>query len=129
MLTKPSPDRDFVFEVIAPSIPGYGFSSAPAQVGFNSAHCARIFGELMERLGHDKFYAQGGDWGSMITTFLATLYPEKYVFVACGPSLCYIHSSCDPSLLRSLTPAAVPHFCGARSLTLYLLCNNAYGDS
>ncbi len=78
LLTSPSPDRDFVFEVIAPSIPGYGFSSAPAQVGFNARQCARIFHRLMgERLGFDRYYTQGGDWGALITTDMAALYPDR----------------------------------------------------
>lgn len=77
MLTTPDPKRDFVFEVIAPSIPGYGFSSAPAKTGFNAGQTARIFVELMERLGHKKFYAQGGDWGSLVTGAMTTLYPER----------------------------------------------------
>ena len=59
MLTKPDDSRDYVFEVIAPSIPGYGFSSSPSKKGFDVAHTARIFVELMERLGHKQFYAQG----------------------------------------------------------------------
>ena len=70
-------DQDFVFEVIAPSIPGYGFSSSPAKMGFDAIYSAKIFTELMQRLGHDTFYCQGGDWGSLITDSLTTLYPEK----------------------------------------------------
>ena len=76
-LTKSNPNSDFVFEVIAPSIPGYGFSSSPAKKGFNALHTARIFKDLMERLGFQKFYCQGGDWGSLITSALTTLYPEN----------------------------------------------------
>ena len=77
LLTTPQKDLDFVFEVIAPAIPGYGFSSAPAQLGFNGAQCARVFKKLMqERLGFQTYYTQGGDWGSLITSNMATLYPE-----------------------------------------------------
>ena len=56
---------------------GYGFSSTPAKKGFNFAHTARIFVELMHRLGHNKFFCQGGDWGAMVTSSLATLYQEN----------------------------------------------------
>lgn len=78
ILTRAQPDRDFVFEVVAPSIPGYGWSSAPHKPGFDQAHCARIFTTLMtDRLGFKKFYSQGGDWGSVITSMIGTLYPEK----------------------------------------------------
>ncbi|KAG9334888.1 hypothetical protein JZ751_006368 [Albula glossodonta] len=64
------------FEVICPSIPGYGFSEAPHKQGFNSLACARIFLKLMERLGYSEFYLQGGDWGSLITTNMAQMKPE-----------------------------------------------------
>lgn len=61
------------FEVICPSIPGYGFSDAPQKQGFDSLAAARIFLKLMERLGFSKFYLQGGDWGSLITTNMAQM--------------------------------------------------------
>lgn len=67
------------FEVIAPSIPGYAFSSAPTKMGFNAKEAAVVFNTLMKRLGHKKFIAQGGDWGSFITANLATLFPENLV--------------------------------------------------
>jgi epoxide hydrolase len=59
------------FHVVAPSIPGYGFSQAPRQPGFDARACAGRFAMLMARLGYDKYFAQGGDWGSAITTWLA----------------------------------------------------------
>merc|ERR1719507_2080733 len=65
------------FEVVAPSIPGYAFSSAPTKRGFNAKEAAGVFNTLMGRLGHKRFIAQGGDWGSLITTSLATLFPES----------------------------------------------------
>jgi len=70
-------DDNIAYEVIAPSIPGYGFSSAPEKPGFNGMYTAKIFRDLMIRLGHDKFYCQGGDWGSMVTTLAATYYPDN----------------------------------------------------
>lgn len=65
-----------VFEVICPSIPGYGFSEASHKKGFNSLAAARIFLKLMERLGFSQFYLQGGDWGSLITTNMAQMKPQ-----------------------------------------------------
>lgn len=65
-----------VFEVVCPSIPGYGFSEAPHKQGFNSLPAARIFLTLMERLGFSQFYLQGGDWGSLITTNMAQMKPQ-----------------------------------------------------
>uniref|UniRef100_A0A3Q3ATC4 Epoxide hydrolase n=1 Tax=Kryptolebias marmoratus TaxID=37003 RepID=A0A3Q3ATC4_KRYMA len=64
------------FEVIIPSIPGYGFSEAPHKQGFNSLDAARVFLTLMERLGFSQFYLQGGDWGSLITTNMAQMKPD-----------------------------------------------------
>nr|CAB3242937.1 epoxide hydrolase 1-like [Phallusia mammillata] len=65
------------FTVICPSIPGYGFSDAPQKEGFNAFHCARVFHKLMLRLGYKKYYLQGGDWGSYISTAIAMLYPSN----------------------------------------------------
>ncbi|KAK2922041.1 epoxide hydrolase 1 [Channa argus] len=65
------------FEVICPSIPGYGFSEAPHKQGFDSLAAARIFLTLMERLGFSQFYLQGGDWGSLITTNMAQMKPQS----------------------------------------------------
>ncbi|KAI3363079.1 hypothetical protein L3Q82_011735, partial [Scortum barcoo] len=66
----------FTFEVICPSIPGYGFSEAPHKQGFDSLAAARVFLKLMERLGFSQFYLQGGDWGSLITTNMAQMKPQ-----------------------------------------------------
>ncbi|KAM8945301.1 epoxide hydrolase 1 [Pelodytes ibericus] len=68
---------DDVFEVICPSIPGYGFSQASHKQGCDSVAVARIFFKLMQRLGFREFYAQGGDWGSMICTVLAQIAPSN----------------------------------------------------
>lgn len=65
------------FEVICPSIPGYGFSEAPHKQGFNSLAAARVFLKLMDRLGFSQFYLQGGDWGSLITTNMAQMKPQS----------------------------------------------------
>ncbi|XP_048452689.1 epoxide hydrolase 1 [Rhincodon typus] len=65
------------FEVICPSIPGYGFSEAPRKKGFNSIAAARVFCKLMQRLGFDRFYVQGGDWGSLIATNMAQMKPQN----------------------------------------------------
>lgn len=47
--------------------------------GFSQVACARVFRKLMERLGFERFYLQGGDWGAIITSNLARLYPDQYV--------------------------------------------------
>ncbi|CAJ0968290.1 unnamed protein product [Ranitomeya imitator] len=80
MLTDPGNhglDPNIVFEVICPSIPGYGFSEAPSKQGFSAFAAAQIFYKLMLRLGFKEFYLQGGDWGSRITTLLSQMKPQS----------------------------------------------------
>ncbi len=55
------------FHVVAPCLPGYGFSGKPTETGTNVEKIGRMWGRLMERLGYSRYAAQGGDWGSMIT--------------------------------------------------------------
>ncbi|MFM5885624.1 MAG: epoxide hydrolase family protein, partial [Novosphingobium sp.] len=56
------------FHVVAPSLPGFGFSGKPAQKGWGVERIARAWGDLMARLGYTRWVAQGGDWGSAVTT-------------------------------------------------------------
>ncbi|MEE6473742.1 hypothetical protein FKM82_010158 [Ascaphus truei] len=79
LLTDPAShglSDEHVFEVICPSIPGYGFSEASHKQGCNSVAVARVFYKLMLRLGFREFYAQGGDWGSLVCTNLAQIAPS-----------------------------------------------------
>jgi pimeloyl-ACP methyl ester carboxylesterase len=61
-------DAGDAFDVVCPSLPGYGFSDKPASPGWNVERIARAWAALMARLGYDRYGAQGGDWGSMVTT-------------------------------------------------------------
>jgi len=56
------------FHVICPSLPGYGFSGKPAEVGWGVEKIARVWDVLMRRIGYERYFAQGGDWGSAVTT-------------------------------------------------------------
>ncbi|KAK3914556.1 Juvenile hormone epoxide hydrolase 1 [Frankliniella fusca] len=76
LLTTPRKGYDFVFEVIAPSLPGYGFSDAAVRPGLGAVQVGVVMRQLMQRLGFNQFYVQGGDWGSLIATHMATLYPN-----------------------------------------------------
>ncbi|XP_013164068.1 PREDICTED: juvenile hormone epoxide hydrolase-like isoform X1 [Papilio xuthus] len=76
-LTSVSKDRDFAIEVIAPSLVGFGFSDAAVKPGMGTAQMAVVMRNLMKRLGFNKFYIQGGDWGSVVGGHLATLFPEE----------------------------------------------------
>jgi pimeloyl-ACP methyl ester carboxylesterase len=65
------------FDLVIPSMPGYGFSGRPATTGWDPAHIARAWVVLMKRLGYNKFAAQGGDWGAIVTDLMgAQGHPE-----------------------------------------------------
>ncbi|XP_012538919.1 juvenile hormone epoxide hydrolase 2 [Monomorium pharaonis] len=76
LLTLPKPEHDFVFEVIAPSLPGFGFSSAATIPDLSAIQASVIFKNLMLRLGYDKYYVQGGDWGAQVIHTMSCLYPQ-----------------------------------------------------
>ncbi|MDG2307110.1 MAG: epoxide hydrolase [Candidatus Binatia bacterium] len=64
-------DAKDAFHVVCPSLPGYGFSDKPTAPGWGVDKIAQTWGKLMARLGYDRYVAQGGDWGSMVTTQVA----------------------------------------------------------
>ena len=59
------------FDVVIPSLPGYGFSGKPKGTGWDPDRIARAWAELMQRLGYTRYVAQGGDWGAPITSAMA----------------------------------------------------------
>jgi pimeloyl-ACP methyl ester carboxylesterase len=65
------------FHVVAPSLPGFGYSDKPATTGWGTEKIAATWVELMERLGYSRFVAHGGDWGGVITTILGGRFPEQ----------------------------------------------------
>src|SRR5512132_238469 len=65
------------FHVVIPSIPGFGFSGKPIETGWDPAHIARVWVELMKRLGYTRFVASGGDWGAMISDVMAAQAPPE----------------------------------------------------
>ncbi|CAE7362552.1 unnamed protein product [Symbiodinium microadriaticum] len=67
------------FHVVAPSIPGYGWSEAPKERGADVVFMADHMAELMQKLGYDSYVAQGGDWGAIITSLVAQRYPQQCV--------------------------------------------------
>ncbi|MRG58057.1 alpha/beta fold hydrolase [Phyllobacterium sp. SYP-B3895] len=66
---------DDAFDLIIPSMPGFGFSGKPTGTGWGPDHTARIWAELMKRLGYTRYVAQGGDWGSPVSSAMARLAP------------------------------------------------------
>ncbi len=65
------------FDLVIPSIPGYGFSGKPTATGWDPQRIARAWIVLMKRLGYSKFVAQGGDWGNAITEQMALVAPPE----------------------------------------------------
>ena len=65
------------FDIVIPSMPGYGFSGKPTTTGWDPAHIARAWVVLMKRLGYTKFVAQGGDWGAAITELMGVQAPPE----------------------------------------------------
>lgn len=63
------------FHLVIPSMPGYGFSAKPSTPGWTPERIARAYAELMERLGYEKYAAQGGDWGALVVEFMAVQEP------------------------------------------------------
>ncbi|MEE4584548.1 epoxide hydrolase family protein [Streptomyces antimycoticus] len=72
-------DRADAFDVVVPSLPGFGFSGRPAETGWNPARTADAWATLMSRLGYDRFAAHGGDWGAFISTELARRFPSRVI--------------------------------------------------
>jgi pimeloyl-ACP methyl ester carboxylesterase len=72
------------FDVVIPSMPGYGFSGKPRDLGWDPGHIARAWDVLMHRLGYTRYVAQGGDWGAVITDLMGVQAP---------PGLLGIHSN------------------------------------
>ncbi len=65
------------FDIVIPSLPGYGFSGKPTDLGWDPARIARAWTVLMKRLGYNKFVAQGGDWGDAVTEQMAVQAPPE----------------------------------------------------
>ena len=77
-LTDPAAHNGSVqdaFDLVIPSMPGFGFSGKPTTTGWGPDHTARIWAELMRRLGYTRYVAQGGDWGSPVSSAMARQAP------------------------------------------------------
>lgn len=67
------------FDVVVPSLPGYGFSPRPSKVGINYRYVSERWHRLMTELGYSRYGAGGGDFGSGVSTFLALDHPESVI--------------------------------------------------
>jgi pimeloyl-ACP methyl ester carboxylesterase len=70
-------DAEDAFDVVVPSMPGYGFSGKPTATGWDPVHIADAWIALMRRLGYTRFVAQGGDWGAQITDVMGAKAPSE----------------------------------------------------
>jgi pimeloyl-ACP methyl ester carboxylesterase len=85
------------FDIVIPSLPGYGFSGRPTTTGWNSDRIARTWDTLMKRLGYTSYVSQGGDWGARVSESLARLAPPGLMAVHVNLLL-----SIPPEITRSL---------------------------
>jgi len=69
------------FDVVIPSLPGYGFSGKPTTTGWDPQHIARAWTVLMKRLGYKHFVAQGGDWGNAVSEQMAVQAPPELLAI------------------------------------------------
>ena len=84
LLTDPGAhggDPADAFDVVCPSMPGYGFSDHPATRGMDPERIAAVWTDLMRGLGYPRFGAQGGDWGSMVSTYLGARHADAVLGV------------------------------------------------
>ncbi|HIN13764.1 MAG TPA: epoxide hydrolase [Gammaproteobacteria bacterium] len=89
------------FHVVVPSLPGYGFSGKPEVTGWGIEKIADIWGELMARLGYDHYFAQGGDWGAMVTTHIGLQDKEHCDAIHLNMPVVIP----DPNTMAELTPS------------------------
>lgn len=89
-------DAADAYHLVIPSLPGYGFSGKPTGTGFDTTKTAALWVELMARLGYPRFLAQGGDWGSLVSTVLGTNHTDVVDGIHLNLAVC------DPAALATL---------------------------
>lgn len=94
---------DEAFDLILPSLPGYGFSERPREIGWNPDRIARAWSELMKRLGYTRYVAQGGDWGAPITNAMARQVPAGLLGIHVN-----LPATVPPEVGAALTGGPIP---------------------
>ncbi len=100
------------FHVIAPSLPGYGFSDRPAGTGWNGQRIGAAWIELMQRLGYDRYVAQGGDWGALVTSAIGLAHPPACLGIHLNMPLVFPEASdfADMTLAEAASVAALQFY-------------------
>jgi pimeloyl-ACP methyl ester carboxylesterase len=91
------------FDVVIPSLPGYGFSGKPTAVGWHPARIATAWTTLMRRLGYKKFVAQGGDWGNAVSETMALQAPPELLGISTNMA-----ATVAPELSKQIASGAKP---------------------
>lgn len=97
-------DKPFHFDIVVPSLPGFGWSSGARRSGFGPVQIATVLRNLMLRLGYARFMIQGGDWGSLLGSDIATMFPQNVI--AYHTNFAVIRT--PMSLIKSLVASCCP---------------------
>jgi pimeloyl-ACP methyl ester carboxylesterase len=95
------------FDVVIPSMPGYGFSGKPTSTGWGPERIARAWNELMKRLGYKKYVAQGGDWGGIVTDLMGVQAPPELMAIHTNFPGCVPHDFNAAALAGAPVPAGL----------------------
>lgn len=95
------------FHVVCPSMPGYGFSDAPKEPGFDSKRVAETEAKLMARLGYEGYGAQGGDWGAIVSTQMAQVDPDHVKGIHLNMILAKPPEGTPAEMVQGLNPKEV----------------------
>jgi pimeloyl-ACP methyl ester carboxylesterase len=91
------------FDVVIPSMPGYGFSGKPSELGWDPVRISRAWITLMKRLGYPQFVASGGDWGDPVTEQMAVLAPSDVLGIHLN-----MPSAVPPEIFKALNGGSAP---------------------
>ena len=98
------------FHVVVPSLPGYGFSAKPERTGWDVARVGVAWAELMRRLGYERWFAQGGDWGAIVTTVMGAQAPQGLAGIHTNMPIAKIlpedRDDKDPAVVAALAAGA-----------------------
>jgi pimeloyl-ACP methyl ester carboxylesterase len=97
-------DAEDAFDVVVPSMPGFGFSGRPQQTGWNPERIAGAWIELMERLGYERYVSQGGDWGAVVTDVMGRHAPKGLTGIHVTTLLGAIERPPTPNMETTIPP-------------------------